>query len=208
MRYTPDHKEKTRARILESAATVFRRQGYHATGVDKVMEEAGLTAGGFYAHFPSKDALLAEALEYYAARPSGRLTGGLEESQGGDRVCAMVDRYLEASHRARPETGCPIPSLAPEVSRAGKAPRQAFERLVGELIAKIAAHLPAGDAENRAIAIAALCVGGMTLARAVHDPGLSDRILAACREFAHENIEGRAPGKVEKPRRRPTEEDA
>ena len=73
MRYTPDHKEKTRARILESAATVFRRQGYHATGVDKVMEEAGLTAGGFYAHFPSKDALLAEALEHYAAKASGKL---------------------------------------------------------------------------------------------------------------------------------------
>ena len=77
-----------------------------------------------------------------------------------------------------------MPSLAPEVSRAGKAPRQAFERLVGDLIAKIAAHLPPDDAEDRAIAIAALCVGGMTLARAVHDPGFSDRILAACREFA------------------------
>jgi TetR/AcrR family transcriptional repressor of nem operon len=211
MRYSSDHKEKTRAKILDSATTVFRRQGYHATGVDKVMEEAGLTAGGFYAHFPSKDALLAEALEHYATKSSGKLSTGLEDKSGGEWVSAMVDRYLADSHRGRPETGCPIPSLAPEVSRAGKAPRQAFERLVGDLIAKIAGHLPPGESENRAIAIAALCVGGMTLARAVHDTGLSDKILAACRQCAHENIEtieGAGQPKAKKPGRRRTEKDA
>jgi TetR/AcrR family transcriptional repressor of nem operon len=189
MRYSPDHKEKTRAKILESAATVFRRQGYHATGVDKVMEEAGLTAGGFYAHFPSKDALLAEAFEHIAAKGSSTLERGLEDASDREWVREIVDRYLNDSHRRRPETGCPIPSLAPEVGRAGKAPRQAFERLVGSLIAKIAAHLPPEDAEERAIAITALCVGGMALARAVHDPGYSDRILAACRDFAHDALD-------------------
>jgi TetR/AcrR family transcriptional regulator, transcriptional repressor for nem operon len=189
MRYAPDHKEKTRAKILESAATAFRRQGYHATGVDKVMEEAGLTAGGFYAHFPSKDTLLAEALEHYAAKASGKIDLELKNIAEGERARAIADRYLAASHRRHPEHGCPLPSLAAEVSRAGKKPRQAFERLVGGLITKIAAHLPPDEAEDRAIAIAALCVGGMTLARAVHDPGFSDRILAACREFAHENLE-------------------
>ena len=198
MRYSPDHKEKTRAKILESAATVFRRQGYHATGVDKVMEEAGLTAGGFYAHFPSKDALLAEALEHYAAKGSNTLERGLEDASDREWVRGIVDRYLGDSHRRRPETGCPIPSLAPEVGRAGKAPRQAFERLVGSLIAKIAAHLPPEDAEERAIAITALCVGGMALARAVHDPGYSDRILAACRDFAHEELEANAQAKATK----------
>ncbi len=114
MRYSPDHKEKTRARILESAATAFRRQGYHATGVDKVMEQAGLTAGGFYAHFPSKDALLAEALEHYAAHASGKLEVGLEDASELERARAIVDRYLTASHRGHPERGCPIPSLAPK----------------------------------------------------------------------------------------------
>jgi TetR/AcrR family transcriptional regulator, transcriptional repressor for nem operon len=189
MRYSPDHKEKTRVTILASAARVFRRQGFHATGVDKVMEEAGLTAGGFYAHFPSKDALLAEALDHYAAQGSDTLERGLEHASDREWVRGIVDHYLDDSHRRRPETGCPIPSLAPEVSRAGKAPRQAFERLVCSLIAKIAAHLPPDDAEDRAIAITALCVGGMALARAVHDPALSDRVLTACREFAHENLE-------------------
>jgi TetR/AcrR family transcriptional regulator, transcriptional repressor for nem operon len=198
MRYSPDHKEKTRAKILESAATVFRRQGYHATGVDKVMEEAGLTAGGFYAHFPSKDALLAEAIEHYAAKGSNTLERGLEDASDREWVRGIVDRYLGDSHRRRPETGCPIPSLAPEIGRAGKAPRQAFERLVGRLFAKIAAHLPPEDAEERAIAITALCVGGMALARAVHDPGYSDRIMAACRDFAHEELEANAQAKATK----------
>jgi TetR/AcrR family transcriptional regulator, transcriptional repressor for nem operon len=202
MRYSPDHKEKTRARILESAATAFRREGYHATGVDKVMEEAGLTAGGFYAHFPSKDAMLAEALEHCAATGHGMLDLSAEEADDHERAAAMVDRYLTASHRGQPESGCPLPSLAAEVSRAGKKPRQAFERLVGGLINKIEAALPADQAHDRAIAIAALCVGGMTLARAVHDPEFSDQILAACRAFAHENLERHQEPKASKHRRR------
>jgi TetR/AcrR family transcriptional repressor of nem operon len=199
MRYSPDHKEKTRARILESATTAFRRHGYHATGVDTVMEEAGLTAGGFYAHFASKDALLAEALEYYSTKASGKLTAGLEDRSGAEWVELMVDRYLATGHRARPETGCPLPSLAAEVSRAGEAPRRAFERLVSDLIAKIATHLPQGeDGDDRAIVMAALCVGGMTLARGVHDPGFSDHILAACRDFAHENFQDGPDPKTKK----------
>jgi TetR/AcrR family transcriptional regulator, transcriptional repressor for nem operon len=202
MRYSPDHKEKTRARILESAATAFRREGYHATGVDKVMEEAGLTAGGFYAHFSSKDAMLAEALEHYAATGSGKLDVSAEHAGDHERAAAVVDRYLTTSHRGHPESGCPLPSLAAEVSRAGKKPRQAFERLVGGLINKIEAALPADQAHDRAIAIAALCVGGMTLARAVHDPEFSDQILAACRAFAHENLERHQEPKASKHRRR------
>jgi TetR/AcrR family transcriptional regulator, transcriptional repressor for nem operon len=202
MRYSPDHKEKTRARILESAATAFRREGYHATGVDKVMEEAGLTAGGFYAHFSSKDAMLAEALEHYAATGSGKLDVSDEHAGDHERAAAIVDRYLTASHRGHPESGCPLPSLAAEVSRAGTKPRQAFERLVRGLIDKIEAALPADRADDRAIAIAALCVGGMTLARAVHDPEFSDRILAACRAFAHENLERHKEPKASKYRRR------
>ncbi len=82
MRYAPDHKEKTRARIIEAAGKVFRRQGYHATGVDKVMEEAGLTAGGFYAHFDSKQALLVEALAHAGAEMGRRREAGLEELSG------------------------------------------------------------------------------------------------------------------------------
>jgi TetR/AcrR family transcriptional regulator, transcriptional repressor for nem operon len=193
MRYARDHKEKTRAKIVESAAAAFRREGYHATGVDKVMEEAGLTAGGFYAHFSSKDALLAGAIEHCAGKSAETFERGLEDLSDREWVAGIVEHYLAASHRGHPERGCPIPTLASEVGRAGEAPRQAFERLVGAFVGRIADHLPPADAGERAIAIAALCVGGITLARAVHDPGFSDRILAACRDFAHENLEGDAP---------------
>ncbi len=207
MRYSADHKEKTRARILESAATAFRRQGYHATGVDQVMEEAGLTAGGFYAHFSSKDALLAEAIEHCGAAAGGRLDETSEEVASRGRAGAIVDRYLTPSHRGHPERGCPLPSLAAEVSRAGMKPRQAFERMLGGLITRIATELPPDHAEDTAVALAALCVGGMTLARAVHDPELSDRILAACREFVHENLEGAATTEVKKTTRRRSDKE-
>ena len=82
MRYAPGQKEKTRARILEAAGKVFRRRGYHAAGVDEVMEEAGLTAGGFYAHFASKQALLAEALVQAAVETGRRRDAGLEDLPG------------------------------------------------------------------------------------------------------------------------------
>jgi TetR/AcrR family transcriptional repressor of nem operon len=196
MRYAADHKAKTRERILESAAAAFRRQGYHATGVDQVMADAGLTAGGFYAHFSSKDALLAEVLTYYGGTATAMLDDGAGDggATGGGRgegfACAgaIVERYLTPSHRNEPESGCAIPPLAAEVARAGPEPRQAFEQLIAGLVAKIADTLPHDDAKDRAIAVAALCVGGMTLARAVHDPGLSDRVLSACRQCAHELI--------------------
>src|SRR4051794_7331832 len=100
MRYGPDHKEKTRARILEAAGRVFRRRGYHASGVDKVMEEAGLTAGGFYAHFNSKEALLAAALACtgaWAGAGAG-LGAGLGGLSGREWVDAFLARYLSTAH--------------------------------------------------------------------------------------------------------------
>ena len=94
MRYAPDHKEKTRAKILEAAGRVFRRHGYHASGVDRVMEEAGLTAGGFYAHFDSKQALLAEALAHAGEEIGRRREAGLEDLSGREWIEAFLARYL------------------------------------------------------------------------------------------------------------------
>jgi TetR/AcrR family transcriptional regulator, transcriptional repressor for nem operon len=114
-----------------------------------------------YAHFSSKDALLAKALEHYSAGGKTTLERGLVDASDRQWVHGIVDRYLDDGHRRHSETGWPIPSLAPEIGRARKASRQAFERLVGSRIAKIAAHLPLGDPEERASAITALWVGGM-----------------------------------------------
>src|SRR3954462_10853780 len=98
MRYAADHKRRTRARILGAAGRVFRREGYHAAGVDKVMEEAGLTAGGFYAHFASKQALLAEAVTTAAAEASRKIEQGLETRSGPDWIEAFLSRYLGPDH--------------------------------------------------------------------------------------------------------------
>src|SRR3954471_10083763 len=98
MRYPAGHKEQTRAKILRAAGKVFRREGYHAAGVDKVMEEAGLTAGGFYAHFGSKEALLAETLARAAAAAGVPLDEDLEGLAGPARLQAFVESYLSRAH--------------------------------------------------------------------------------------------------------------
>lgn len=191
MRYPQGHKQQTRERILEAAGRVFRREGFHAAGVDAVMEEAGLTAGGFYAHFPSKEALLAEALAHSATGAARLQLGGLESRSGRDWVSGFLDRYLSPLHRRMVAEGCPIPALVSEVSRAGDGPRKTFEEIFRKMEASLESRLPDGPSErsgDRALAILALCVGGMTLARAIPDDALADRILAACRDFALEGV--------------------
>ena len=180
-------KKRTRERILASAGRVFRRTGYAGSGVDAVMREAGLTHGGFYAHFRSKEALFAEAV----ARALGR-TVELMEKDAGDRegmdwLRAAVRRYLSRTHLEAVEEGCPMPALVSELGRAGDAPREAFEARMLELLADVAEKMPPGtglDRADRALATVALCVGGVSMARAVKDPILADRILAACRTLA------------------------
>jgi TetR/AcrR family transcriptional repressor of nem operon len=204
MRYPPDHKEKTRAKILEAAGKVFRRQGYHAAGVDRVMEEAGLTSGGFYAHFDSKQSLLAEALTHTGAGMGGQREAGLEGLSGREWVDAFFARYLGATHRKEVEDGCPLVALVSEVSRAGGSVKERFEALVRELGDTLAANargVGATPAEERALAALAMCVGGLGLARSVRDEAFAERILESCRDRASEVLCGGAdsPGRTGTP---------
>jgi TetR/AcrR family transcriptional repressor of nem operon len=207
MRYGPGHKEKTRARILEAAGKVFRRQGYHAAGVDKVMEEAGLTAGGFYAHFDSKHALLAEALGRADAAIGRRREAGLEDLSGREWIEAFLARYLDMSHCHGVEDGCPLVALISEVSRADESVKESFEAIVrdfGDRLSSRARECGADHAEERAYAALALCVGGLGLARSVRDDALAGRILESCREQAGEVLcGGTHPAAKGKPRRGP-----
>lgn len=195
MRYAPDHKEKTRAKILEAAGRVFRRHGYHASGVDRVMDEAGLTAGGFYAHFDSKQALLAEAIAHAGEEIGRRRAAGLENLSGREWIEAFLSRYLGTAHRSRAEDGCPIVALISEVSRADESVKRSFETMVRDLGASLGLHArecdPHAD-EDRALAALAMCVGGLGLARSVQDEALAERILASCREQAAEILRGGA----------------
>jgi len=177
MRYPPDQKQRTSQRILDTASNLFRSRGYEATGIDAVMASAGLTAGGFYAHFRSKEDLLARALESSFRQSGSSWSKRLVNLKGSEWVRGFVNVYLSKAHRDNPDHGCPMPALAPEIGRIEGFSRKVFEQYLRGLIEMVGKQV----GRDRAISAIALCVGGLMLARAAEDPKLSDRILSACR---------------------------
>jgi TetR/AcrR family transcriptional repressor of nem operon len=187
MRYAKGHKEATRQRIVEAAATRFRQEGIDAVGVANLMAGVGLTQGGFYNHFESKDDLARASIAAAWRDALARLDESLE--QAGDRALeTLVDRYLSAAHRDHPGSGCTAAALAPEVARGSLAVREAFTEGLRRFADLIAAALPAGlkpkQRRERALAVMAAMAGALALARAAADPGLSDALLAAGRQAA------------------------
>lgn len=176
MRYPPERKEQTRQAILAAAGRVFRRLGYAGAGVDAVMAEAGLTAGGFYAHFASKEALFTEMIAQALAQTT---LGGAAPSEP-DWLASLIQRYLSPGHRDTVEQGCPLPPLLADLSRAGESARAAFEDHLRAALTRMQEQLAPGAPPA---ALLALLVGGLTLARAVGDEFAAD-ILATCRDFA------------------------
>jgi TetR/AcrR family transcriptional repressor of nem operon len=189
MRYPKNHKARTRQKIVDTAAREFREKGIAGVGVAELMHSAGLTHGGFYAHFASKDALVEEACRHGIEATVEMLEFRAAQAAPGDALRTIVRSYLSRAHRDDPARGCIMPSLASEVARHGGATRAAFTEQLERLAAVIARHLP-GDSDavrrRRALAIASGLVGAITLARAVDDPVLSDEILEAARSFALE----------------------
>lgn len=183
-RYDPTHKQETRKAILKAAARAIRTGGPERVSVADVMGEAGLTHGGFYAHFRSKEALVSAAITAMfesAGRKSARWTEGLD---GLSAFNAFVDRYLSSDHRDDPGQGCPMTTLSADVARSGGEAQAAFDAGVARLIAGIARRLLIDDDEGRASLAASLVAemaGAVTLSRAVSDPALSDRLLDASR---------------------------
>lgn len=186
MRYPARQKDETRKKILEAAGRVFRREGYHASGVDKVMNEAGLTAGGFYAHFRSKEALLAEALVEAGTDARRHVERSLLGLSGRGWVHGFLTRYLGKEHCASSESGCPLAALVSEASRADETVKASVEALVRDLQDRLAAHAGPDPvlAGQSALAVVSMCVGGLGLARAVKDRDLANRILDSCRQQA------------------------
>ena len=186
MRYGPEHKQATRERILAAAETLFRKQGFEGASVERVMRAAGLTVGGFYAHFASKDVLLAESIRAVFQRNGERWLGGLEELRGGEWLSHFVRRYVNRHTRDDMETGCILPSVLSDLSRGTPEAREAFAEGVEGLAAEMASRVPGEDgvtARKRALATVTCLIGAMTLARATKGLPLSDEILEAAREF-------------------------
>jgi TetR/AcrR family transcriptional repressor of nem operon len=175
MRFEKGHKEATRQRIIETASTRFRRDGVAATGIATLMADAGLTHGGFYAHFASKEDLVREAA---AAALAGAKSRAVLEDSGLE---AFIRSYLRTSHRDQPEHGCAAAALSAEIARHGDATRATFaeglESIFTSIAEKLPAKIPAAARWDMAVGIFAVIMGTLQLARAVPDKKRSDRIL-------------------------------
>ena len=179
-------KEETRERIVRAAARAIRKHGYEGVGVADVMKEAGLTHGGFYAHFESRDALLAAAADQAGAESIESLTRAIAAAKPGQELTALVDAYLSDGHVAAPEQGCAVAAAGSEVPRQEAQVRRAASRRIKDFIGLIERQFPEwgkSAAHDKAMGIAATLVGSVVLARAVDDPQLSKRIRKAAREL-------------------------
>lgn len=179
MKVSREQMARNRSRILMEAGRLFREKGFDAVSVAEVMKAAGLTHGGFYGHFASKDDLIAQTL----AEALGETA-----SSGGD-LSAWLDSYLSPRHRDNPAHGCPTAGLAADVRHQGGAARAALTKGFGTQIDRMAAAMPGASSDERrraAIGNWAAMVGALVLSRAVNDPLLSDELLKQTRVWIDE----------------------
>lgn len=185
MRYSKEHKLQTHARIVKRASVKLREKGAHGIGVADLMKEAGLTHGGFYAHFDSRDALMIEAVTHAMDRSTEHWKKQSEAISAEKRLPAIVNSYLSAEHRDNPGQGCAVPALAAEIARESAKTRKAFagrmERLIG-ILARQFHGLPPKAARKRAMATLATMMGSLVMARVAGSGEFSDEILKSGRE--------------------------
>jgi TetR/AcrR family transcriptional repressor of nem operon len=196
-------KHTTHRRIVTSASRLMRRKGLTRASVMDVMRGAGLTVGGFYAHFRSKRAMDLEVLEQTFDEVRARSDARLGDAAGLDRLERAVAHYLSARHRDRPEDGCPVPAVVADLTDADQDLRLALGRFFERWTERLAPHAPEtahASARERTLATIALCVGGVTIARALRGQPLSDEVLRACETWA---VPERAPRATASSSRRP-----
>lgn len=175
-------KDASHERILDAAARAIRRSGYNGTGVADIMKEAGLTHGAFYAHFASREAMLAEAADAAGAQSNAAAAKIISAVSPDGALRALVESYLSPAHRNAIETGCPISALGSEMPRQAQEVRRAATLRIKEMIALVVRHCPDSNPERareQALALIASMVGTLILARAVDDAALSDAFCIA-----------------------------
>jgi len=181
-RPTPSRKEATHERIVETAARAIRRSGYGGTGVADIMKEAGLTHGGFYAHFDSREEMLAEAADRAGADTVAFLTRVASEAPPNKALEAMLSAYLSKGHVEGRESGCAVAALGSEMPRQAPKVRRAATRRIKEMIDLVARQSPdwgEPGAHERVLVTVATALGALVLARAVDDPKLSHALREA-----------------------------
>jgi TetR/AcrR family transcriptional regulator, transcriptional repressor for nem operon len=187
MRYSREHKQETHARIVRKASVRLREKGAHGVGVADLMKEAGLTHGGFYAHFDSREALVIEAFAYAIDRSIEHWRKTVAQMPPEKRLSTIVESYLSARHRDDPGRGCAVPALGAEIAREGPRARRAFaaklEQMI-EIMADQISGLPRKAARRQASATLATMIGALVLSRIAGIGEFSEEILAAGREAA------------------------
>ncbi|KYG18913.1 TetR family transcriptional regulator [Bradyrhizobium sp. AT1] len=189
MRYSREHKQETHDRIVKKASVRLREKGAHGIGVADLMKEAGLTHGGFYAHFDSREALVMEAFAYAMDRSMDHWRKLTDEAAPEKRLALVAESYLSTLHRDNPGTGCSIPALGAEIARESPKARKAFAGKLDEMIEQLADYipnLPRKAARKQAVATLATMAGTMLLARIAGSSELSDEVLKAGRDSALE----------------------
>ena len=181
-RTAPTRKEATHERIVGAAARATRRTGYAGTGVADIMKAVGLTHGGFYAHFASRDAMLAEAADQAGAECVAVLEHAAASAPQRRALQAIIQSYFSKAHLQGVETGCPVAALGSEMPRQAAKVRRAATRGIKDVIDLVVRHSPdqgKPGAYEHALVTVATMVGALVLARAVDDPKLSDALRAA-----------------------------
>ena len=185
MRYSKEHKQETHARIVKRASVRLREKGAHGIGVADLMKEAGLTHGGFYAHFDSREALVIEAFAYASGRSRDYWRKIAEQTPPDKRLALIVDTYLNAAHRDDPGHGCAIASLGADIARESPKTRKAFSAELDHMIDLIADQIqgtPRKAARKQATATLATIMGALVMARIAGNGEFSDEIMGAGRE--------------------------
>jgi TetR/AcrR family transcriptional regulator, transcriptional repressor for nem operon len=186
MRYRPEHKIETHHKIVKDASRRVRAEGTNGTAVSAVMRDAGLTHGGFYKHFGSKDDLLLESLSEAFREMADRLAQVGEHSQNGTAWKSIVKAYLSPEHCDHTERGCPLAALAPELARADKTMKP---RIAEELVKYKSRMLPfmpgrrAAEKERAFFSIFSTMIGAIEIARMLPEPAMREKVLASARDF-------------------------
>ncbi|MBC7585809.1 TetR/AcrR family transcriptional regulator [Tardiphaga sp. vice352] len=185
MRYSKEHKLETHARIVKKASVRLREKGAHGIGVADLMKDAGLTHGGFYAHFDSREALVVEAFGYAMDRSMERWRHLAGQAAPQDRLAAIVEAYLSPQHRDNPGHGCAVPALGAEIARESPKTRKAFAAKLDQMITMMAEQFTAEagkSARQQAMAALATMMGTLVMARVAGSGELSEELLSAGRD--------------------------
>jgi AcrR family transcriptional regulator len=194
MRYSPSRKQATRERIVNSARGLFNRRGFTEVTIDEVMEHAGLTRGGFYKHFATKEELYADAVRQFLClqAPEPWQKKHVDGCARGTELAKMiVNAYLSTEHLEDSEGSCPLVAVPSDVARGGKAVKGAYREVLGKMVQVFQTDLTSPGARELALSLAALCVGAMVIARAIDDTQLGNEIRSAARRHVLEALGGR-----------------